>query len=438
MKPLAPAKVLLAVSLPICAVGAQGTAEQEPNDGPATANLHALGTQSFGVLAAGDVDWYRVVLPRDRDLRAWTAPGFGSQCGNTRLALFDAQARLINEVDDGSPATHGDYSVVEFGDLAAGTWFLRVRGFDAQTTGSYTLDVEALGVGDLVRASHQVVSVVEEPEPNDPRMANSTMTAGPLWALVRGNIAVGAGTASLSVRNADYDFYKIQVPSAGLLSLTTAAGPAPSAFDTVLHLCDAGLAPLAFDDDSGPGFFALLRYQVTVPGIYYVVISDYGTGNYELEVDFAPPMPAGAAQSSVLSGGCGPTGGVPRLGTRWTTGSTMVRVERPILGTQYYVDLTNCPPNTLIARLFNLLPRQWPLSLDPFGAPGCVSEVDNPVVDFSTTDAAGVHYWGFSISDDVSMIGLPLEKQVAVLDPAANALGLRMSNRMSSVVGVGF
>lgn len=415
---------------------AQGTPEQEPNGGPATATTHVLGTQSYGDLTAGDADWFRVVVPLPVDLRCWTAPGLVAQAGDTRLALYDHAGNQIQEVDDGSPATHGSYSLLEEGSLLPGTYYLRVRGFDNSTTGSYTLDAMALPPGQLVQTSPPVTPVQEAPEPNDPRLPNATSTGGPLWALVSGTVAVGALGPGYAVPGADYDFYKVVVQSPGLLTLGTAAGPAPAAADTVLHVCDAALTPLAMDDDGGPGFYSLLLYQVTAPGVYFAVVSDYGTGNYELAVDFAATMPSGAATVVIHPGGCGPSGGVPAFGTRATPAPSSVRPELPVIGTTFYVDLTNVPANRLIARLFNLTPLQTPLSLAPFGAPGCDSEVDDPFVDFSTTDGNGVHFWGLLVPAAPSLIGLPLEKQVAVLDTAFNVLGARLSNRVSSVLGV--
>jgi len=438
MKSLACTLAFVALALPSPGLVAQGIPEQEPNGDLASANPHASGSQSRGALSAGDEDWFSVVVPSDSDLRAWTAPGFGNQCGDTLLALLDDQGQLILEVDDGSPASHGHYSLLEAGDLAGGTYYLRVRGADAQAIGTYSLDVMVMAAGLLVPEQHPVTAVAEAPEPNDPRLSGSTTTAGPPWAVMSGNISSPGWSASFLWPGADYDFYKVYLPTPGLLTLTTAAGPAPAAGDTVLHLCDSMLNVLAFDDDSGPAFYALLTYQVTAPAVLFVVIHDYGTGNYELGVDFQSPMPTGAATVSVLAGGCGPWGGVPRLDTRWTNSSPAVRVERPVLGTGYYVDLTNAPANSVVARLFNLLPRQWPLSLAPWGAPGCNSEVEDPFIDFSVTDGNGVDFWGLAIPADTTLIGVPIEKQTAVLDPAANALGVRMSNRVSSVLGIGF
>ncbi|MCA8948946.1 MAG: PPC domain-containing protein [Planctomycetes bacterium] len=414
----------------------QGSPEVEPNGGPASASTHVLGAQSYGTLSAGDVDCYRIFLPQAGDLRAWTAPGFAAQAGNTRLALLNHTGALLLEVDDGSVQTHGNYSLLERGALPAGTYFVRVRGFDGSTTGSYTLDVIVFPPGQLVQSSPNPVAVGEAPEPNDPRLPGGSATTGPLHATVSGSISSGAGGPIFVLSTADYDFYRVTVPAPGLLTFATGPGAAPAAADTVLHLCDAALQPIAIDDDGGPGFYSLLRYSVATPGVYYVAVSDYGTGNYRLDVAFDAVLASGPAIVLLRPGGCGPAGGVPVLETRTTSGAVAARPEKPILGSTFYLDLRNAPPNRLIARLYNLLPRTPALSLAAFGAPGCESEVDDPIVDFSTTDGNGVHFWALPLPADASFVGLPLEKQVAVLDPAFNALGVRVSNRVTAIVGI--
>ncbi|MCR9248220.1 MAG: DVUA0089 family protein [bacterium] len=415
---------------------AQGLPEQEPNDGPATAQNHLLGAQSYGELGPGDEDWFRFFLPQAADVRLWTAPGIGAQAGDTRLALFDHSAALLQAVDDGSQLTHGSYSLLEEGFLAPGTYYVQVRGFDGQTTGSYTLDLESLPPGQLVGPTQPATAIAESSEPNDPRLSGGAPTPTPLRSVAAGAISVGARGPGFTTASADYDFYELVIQSPGLLTLATSGGPVPTAADTVLHVCDAAFQPLAIDDDGGPGFYSLLRYQVQAAGTYFAVVSDYGAGNYALDVDFAPTMPSGPALTLIRPGGCGPSNGVPRLGTRLASGPFAVRPELPIIGTTYYVDLTNVPPSRLIARLYNLLPRTPGLALGVFGAPGCVSEVDDPVVDFSTTDAQGNHFWAFPLPADPLLMGLPLEKQVAVLDSAYNSLGIRLSNRVTSIVGV--
>ena len=113
---------------------AQGVLEAlEPNDTPATATPLLPGEQGYGnldVSVIGDRDLFQFVLTERSDLRMWTAPGFAGPVGDTRLALLDDLGNLVVEIDDGSTATHGFYSLLTVGGVEPGTWHLRVRGFD--------------------------------------------------------------------------------------------------------------------------------------------------------------------------------------------------------------------------------------------------------------------------------------------------------------------
>ena len=115
----------VAACLSAC-LAAQGTIEGvEPNDTPATATVLLPGAQAYGGLAVGvpgDRDLYRIDLAAPGDLRAFTAPGFAGQVGDTRLALCDALGNAVVEVDDGGVATHGYYSLLTVPALDAGTW----------------------------------------------------------------------------------------------------------------------------------------------------------------------------------------------------------------------------------------------------------------------------------------------------------------------------
>ncbi len=54
----------------------------------------------------------------------------------------------------------------------------------------------------------------------------------------------------------------------------------------------------------------------------------------------------------------------------------------------------------------------------------------------TSTDTVGQSYWALPLPFQQNLIGLPLQQQILVVDPAANALGLTTSNRVSSVCGL--
>ena len=162
--------------------------------------------------------------------------------------------------------------------------------------------------------------IAEAPEPNDPRIGGrATATA---WFTANfGIIASGGGGIGWSAGysgSADYDLYAFVVPQAGAITISTGPVPGtsgpPGVGDTVIHLFDANMIRLAFDDDSGKGDYSLLVYTVTTPGIYYVAVNGFGSGNvgsYELDIlGPLPPLPSGRSgfieQPQNCSGIAGP------------------------------------------------------------------------------------------------------------------------------------
>ncbi|BCM88801.1 hypothetical protein IAD21_00643 [Abditibacteriota bacterium] len=121
------------------------------------------------------------------------------------------------------------------------------------------------------------------------------------------------------------DFFRISVAAPGQLEITQDSG---DDLDTYLKLFNASGELLAENDDDNQGVLGVgsrIVYQVSTPGIYYIVASTFNgldTGNYTLNVSstpgqasFAPPKPSmgnvsyllekNAAFSYQLAGGSG-------------------------------------------------------------------------------------------------------------------------------------
>lgn len=107
------------------------------------------------------------------------------------------------------------------------------------------------------------------------------------------------GSRLLALPGADSaDFFKITVtaPTMLWLAVNTPGGPT-FVNDPVLGLFDAAFAPLAIDDDAGPGYDAYIAIPV-LAGVHYVAVSgfaDFGFGGggsadyvYSLEVSAVP------------------------------------------------------------------------------------------------------------------------------------------------------
>ena len=76
-----------------------------------------------------------------------------------------------------------------------------------------------------------------------------------------------------------------------------------------------------------------------------------------------------------------------------------------------------------------------PVSLAPFGAPGCVVNIDPFVTTVLLGDANGAATWPLVIPYSTVFISVDIFQQGMVLDPAANALGVTLSNFGRGVVG---
>ncbi len=126
----------------------QATAEVEPNDEPAQATPITSGAS--GALGAEDEDLYRIDVPAGSTLYAQTSDGNGSCAVDTLLELLDANGETLAEDDDGGapiPGGRAGCSALDarfttgLVDLAAGTYYLRVSGFQGGM-GNYVLGVQ--------------------------------------------------------------------------------------------------------------------------------------------------------------------------------------------------------------------------------------------------------------------------------------------------------
>ncbi len=408
---------------------AQGLPEApEPNDTAATATVLTPGQQAYGDITAGDEDWFAVTLTADRDYNIWTSPGFSGAIGDTRVRIVESDGvTVVVDVDDGNTGTHGYYTTVQ-GTLTAGTYFIAVRGYDATTVGSYTLDAVFAPLGTYVPA---LAPAVEGAENNDPRPSygSGTPTPAALATLIAGEILTGGGGASYTEPTADYDFYELQLAAATTLDLETVTGAAsPALSDSVLFLVDDTFGVITADDDSGAGLLSRIVAPVAA-GTYYVVVKGWGPGNYDLAITGALPV------GSVVTGttACSGSAGVPNLDVRRLAGGEIP--ERPILGSTFYCDGTNLPPSTLVVRVVGLLKLPTPVSLAAFGSPNCFFEVDQINQTLSLTDATGTHFWGIDTPADPAFNGLPVEQQLIGIEVVGGAFSIVSTNTLSTVYG---
>ena len=121
--------------------------ETEPNDTDATANLAVTG--DIGYLTAADEDWFSIVVVAPGDITITTSDVFAGDCAgsliDTEIELFDTDGSTSLQFNDDIDEGNGNYcSAVTATGLAAGTYFVRVRGsqmFCPNCTMGYTLDI---------------------------------------------------------------------------------------------------------------------------------------------------------------------------------------------------------------------------------------------------------------------------------------------------------
>ena len=122
-------------------------AEMEPNNTSSAAmNLSAV-TQTVNgdITTAGDEDWYSVTVPQGTRLAVFTHDGAIDQCPNvnSNLAVFDDTGTMVLANDDGDgPQFCSAIYADEAGVLAAGTYRIRVRGYNTTVTFPYGLWLE--------------------------------------------------------------------------------------------------------------------------------------------------------------------------------------------------------------------------------------------------------------------------------------------------------
>lgn len=418
----------------------------EPNNSAATATFLPIGQQAYGILDGSntDVDWYRITLTSPSDLKVWTAPGalYLYQAQDTVVRLYRGDGvTLVGTVDQGDPMQTGFYAAFTSGNLAAGDYYLAVAGGPLRQQGYYTIEAVAGPTGSLVPV-RTYGNIVERAEQNDPRRPGGIATPTAFNTLNVGHISSGGnGTEWENNPNADYDLYQLVVSAPAYVEFELLMTNSPGENQQPLfYLLDRLFHPLATSLPVGSGgIWEQLGFDFQWADTFYVAVAGWdvaNTGTYALRI--TGPLAPIVVPSTVTMhpGGCAGSAGVPQLGIFENGTIPFTYAERPVLGSTFTVTGTNLPVNTALFQILSLVPASTPIDLGLHGAPGCLVEVGTLSIQFATTDIVGQSYWGLPLPFQQNLIGLPLQQQILVLDPAANALGLTTSNRVSSVCGL--
>ncbi|MCB4743952.1 MAG: DUF1566 domain-containing protein, partial [Sulfurovum sp.] len=190
---------------------------------------------------AGDVDWFRVTIPRGGGILTVKTTGTTDTVGT----LYNASGTKITENDNGD--LHSNFRISRT--VAAGKYYVRVKHRSASSTGRYTLVSQFSDHGN----------------------SKTTATSINLNSTTAGNIEVAASA----------DYFKIVIPrGGGRLTVNTTGST-----NTRGALLDANGTQVASNDNSGPD--RNFRISKSVPaGTYYVKVSASSTGHYELVSQF--------------------------------------------------------------------------------------------------------------------------------------------------------
>lgn len=123
-----------------------------------------------------------------------------------------------------------------------------------------------------------LMASLTEVEPNNTAATANAIAGGDVYA------------AAISPA-ADQDWFVFNT-AGGSATFETGAGPATAAGDTKIYVYSSdGTTQVAYDDDSGAGYYSLVTYNFAA-GTYYVKVIHYsatGTGNYTLTCAAAAP-----------------------------------------------------------------------------------------------------------------------------------------------------
>ncbi len=286
------------------ALVSRAVGETEPNNDQASASpLNGSGAQ--GSITADDVDFYSVVIPAGGNLTVDIGDGMGGCNFDSVITLFDAMGMEVTGNDDRGQGElcslldpRQDRALV---DMAAGTYYIQVRGYDDMETGDYALVVQVgmPGCGNGFLEASQM----EQCEDGN-TMAGDGCDASCDFE-VRGSITDdGDMTFTGAIVENGLAAYTVTLTNAAYLSVETFSPTAGQCVDVDLFVAvldDTGTV-IADDDDDGLNFCAAIvpavdDFAFLQPGTYTVLV---GTLD-------GSALPAYAARIRTFGPGCGNT-----------------------------------------------------------------------------------------------------------------------------------
>lgn len=237
-------------------------AESEPNNDRNSANVLAFNGSNTGAIdPAGDLDWWQLTTTGNGRLEVSLALLPGSKY--LWIGLYD---------NDGTTLLASKYSNQNFSlsydGLAAGTFYIKVKGYYTSDTGSYTISNQL-----------HLPAELNDPEPNDKYEDAKTITLG---STVTGHIGY-----YYNLRRDTLDWYKLTIADDGLLKLTLTSG---NLTHVIIHLYDNN-GSIKLGEGSTNTSFTLTKDGLAA-GTYYIMIKGYYTNSfapYSLSSELIPP-----------------------------------------------------------------------------------------------------------------------------------------------------
>ena len=222
-----------------------------------------LDSTTAGVLEqGGDVDYFRVTVTQAGTLTIQT-----SGTTATKGSLLRATGTTLAENDDAGAG--GNFRIVQ--QVAAGTYYVAVRGYDADETGSYTL--------------RTLFTVRPAADDHGDTLGRAT------------RVGLNSTTAGSIEHADDTDYFRMTITQAGTLTVETTGTT-----DTYGYLQNAAGTTLAENDNGGVGRnFQIVEHVTT--GTYYVEVEGFDEkdiGPYTLRVRFAASPPSSTNLRSLL------------------------------------------------------------------------------------------------------------------------------------------
>lgn len=173
---------------------ALGAPPDDHGNSISTATRLAYPTTQTGLLNySGDEDYFRIYLTQPTTLLIHTTGLI-----DNRGQLLDSNGGEIANDDDSGPDSNYSMAIT----LGAGTYFVKTLGFNAQTSGNYTLVVQVLpsfGITSLTRAGSTLKLTWVSEAAYTYRIETATSLPG-TWSILQNNIAgSNAGSSSVDI-----------------------------------------------------------------------------------------------------------------------------------------------------------------------------------------------------------------------------------------------